>query len=123
VFHIRNALKQGDTLSPLILNFVVEHATRIKRVQINQNGLKLNGTHQLLFYVDDISMLGRYVHTVKKNTETLLVGITQIGLEVNANKTKYMIVPRDENARRNHNIKIDISSLKGWKNSSIWEQP
>jgi hypothetical protein len=56
MFPIRNDLNQGDALSPLLFNFVVEHA--IKRVQINQDGLKLNGTHQLLFYVDDVSMLG-----------------------------------------------------------------
>jgi len=71
VFPLRNDLKQGDALSPLLFNFVVQHA--IKGVKINQDGLKLNGTHQLLFYVDDVSMLGRNVHTVKKNTETLLV--------------------------------------------------
>ena len=71
MFALRNGLKQGDALLPLLFNFAVEYA--IKRVQVNQDGLKLNGTHQLLFYVDDVSMLGRNVHTVKKNTETLLV--------------------------------------------------
>jgi hypothetical protein len=48
-FSIRNDLKQGDALSPLLFNFIVEHAT--KRVQINQDGLKLNDAHQPLFYV------------------------------------------------------------------------
>jgi len=52
MFPIRNGLKQGDALSPLLFNFAVE--CTIRRVQVNQDGLKLNGTHQLLVYVDDV---------------------------------------------------------------------
>ena len=63
-FPIRNGLKQGDAVSPLLLNFALEYA--ITRVQVNQDGLKLNGTHQLLTYADDVNILGGSIHTVKK---------------------------------------------------------
>src|SRR5215469_17658804 len=56
MFHIRNGLKQKDALSPFLFNIAVEYAVR--RVQVTQDGLKLNGTHQLLAYADDINILG-----------------------------------------------------------------
>jgi hypothetical protein len=54
--------------------------------------LKLNGTHQLLAYADDVNVLGGNVHAVQKNTEALVAAAKEIGLEVNANKTKYMVM-------------------------------
>jgi len=55
--------------------------------------------------------LGGNVHTIKQNTEALLVGSKEIGLEVNVDKTKYMVISRDHNAGRSHNIKIGNSSF------------
>jgi hypothetical protein len=103
-------LKQADALSPLLFNFALEYAIRM--VQVNQDGLKLNVTHQLLAYADDVNILEGSVHTVKKNTETLVAATKEIGLEVNAYKTKYMVMSRDQNAGRNNSIKIDNISYE-----------
>jgi len=105
MFPIRNGLKQGDALSPLLFNFALVY--EIRRVQVNQHGLKLNGTDQLLAYADDVNILGGSLHTVKENTEALVVATKEIGLEVNADKTKYMIMSRDQNPGRTHSMNID----------------
>ena len=62
-FPIRNGLKQGDALSPMLFKLALEYA--IRRVQVNQDGLKLPGTYQLLAYADDINILGGSLHTLK----------------------------------------------------------
>ena len=76
------------------------------RVQVKQDSLQLNGTHQLV-YADDVNILVGSVHTIKENAEALLVASKEIGLEVNADKTKYMVMSRDQNAGRSHSMKND----------------
>jgi len=78
---IRNGLKQRDALSPLLFNFALEYA--IRRIQVNQDGLKLNGTHQLLVCADDVNILGGSVHTVKEKAEALIVASKETGLDWN----------------------------------------
>jgi len=90
LFHIRNGLKQGDAISPLLFNCGLEYA--IRRVQVNQDGLQLNGTCQLLVYADDVNILGGNILTVKENAKTLVAATREIGLEVSANKSKYMVM-------------------------------
>jgi hypothetical protein len=107
VLPVRNSSKQGDALLPLLFNFALEHA--IRRFQVNQNGLKLNGTHQFLVYADDVNILGGsvYTRTIKKHAEALIMFSKETGLEVNADKTKYMVMSRDQNAGRRLIIEID----------------
>jgi hypothetical protein len=103
-------LKQGDALSPLLFNFAVLYA--IRRVQVNQDGLKLNGTYQLFVHADDANIMGGSIYTLRKNKEALVVASKEIGLEVNVDKTKYMIMSRDQNVGRSHYINIDNSSFE-----------
>ena len=76
MFPIRNDLK-GDSLSPLLFNFALQYT--IKRVQVNQDGLKLNNTYQLLVYADYVNILGGSVPIIQKNTETLVVACKELG--------------------------------------------
>jgi hypothetical protein len=93
-FPIQNGLKQGDDLSLLLLNFVLGYA--IRKVQENQVGLKLNGTHRLLAYADDVILLGEHIDTIKKNMETLTDPSKEVGLEINIGKTKHMLLSRHQ---------------------------
>jgi hypothetical protein len=67
---------------------MIVHA--IGKVQENQVGLKLNGTHQLVAYADDMNLLGDNIDTIKRNTETLIGANKEVVLEINVEKTMYM---------------------------------
>ena len=77
-FPIRNGFKQGDALSPLLFNFALEYA--IRRVQVNQDSLKLNGTHQHLAFADDANILGGSIHSLKENAEALVAATRETEL-------------------------------------------
>jgi retron-type reverse transcriptase len=78
-FALQNGLKQGHALSPLLFNFALEYA--IKKVHENQVGLKLNGTHHLVVYADDVNLLGDKIETIRKSKETLTDATKEVGLK------------------------------------------
>ena len=60
--------------------------------------MKLIGTHQLLFYNDDLNVLGAFILTIKENTEASVFVSNEIGLELNEKETKYMVTSQDQHA-------------------------
>jgi hypothetical protein len=75
-FTIQNDLKKGDALSLLLFNLLCN----IRRVQEKQERMKLDGTHYLLAYDDDVNILGENIDTIQKNTEALLDASKDVGL-------------------------------------------
>jgi hypothetical protein len=76
----------------LLFNFALEYV--IRKVKENQEGLKLNETHQILAYADDVNLLGDNIGITEKNTETLIDASKEVVLEINVQKTKYMSLSR-----------------------------
>jgi hypothetical protein len=103
-FPIQNGLKQGDALLPLLFNFVLEYA--IRKVQVKQVVLKSNEIHQLLVYADDVNLLNDNIDAVKKKTQTIIDTTKEVCLEVNTERTTYMLLSCHQTAGQNHTMKI-----------------
>jgi len=82
----------------------------------------LYGTHQLLAYAGDVNILGGSIHTLKQNAEALVAATRETGLEISADKTKYMVMSQDQNAGHNHSVRINKSTFERGKSLNIWEQ-
>jgi hypothetical protein len=72
----------------------------------------LKGKYQLLAYTDDVNLLGESIDTIKKNTETLIYDSKEVCLEINIEKTKYMLLSRQQSAGQNRDIKIANRSFE-----------
>jgi hypothetical protein len=70
----------------------------IMKVQEKEVGLKWNGTHQLLACADDVNLLGDNIGIINKITGALTDASKEVGLEINVEKTKYMLLSRNQNA-------------------------
>jgi hypothetical protein len=90
--------------------FTLEYT--IRRVRVNQEGLILNGTRQLSAYADNVNIVGENIDTIQKNTKAQLCASKEVGLEVNPEKTKYMLVSRCQMAGQRWSIMIANSSFE-----------
>jgi hypothetical protein len=103
-FSNQSGLIQGDALLPLLFSFALEYS--IRKLQQSLVGMNLSRTHQLLAYADDVNLLAVNIGTIKKNTETLIDGSEEDGLEINLKKINYMLLSCHQNAGENHDVKI-----------------
>jgi hypothetical protein len=84
----------------------------IRRLQEKQEGLKQNRTHGLLTYADDVNIVGENIDNIKKNTEALLDASKEVGVKVNPEKTKYMLMSRSQKVGQKRSIKIANRSFE-----------
>jgi hypothetical protein len=98
-FPIQNGLKQRYALSLSLFNYALENA--IRKVQENPVRVKLSGTHQLPAYDNYMHLLGDNIDTTMKNAETSIGTSKEVGLEVNAEEYKYILLSRHQNVDQN----------------------
>jgi hypothetical protein len=108
-------IQNGPKTRRCSINTAFQLRTCIRKVQENQVGLKLNGTHQLLAYADDVNLLRDNIDIKKRykeNMASLIDGSKEIGLEINVEKTKYMLLSHHQNVDQNRDVKIANRSFE-----------
>jgi hypothetical protein len=101
----------------MTISFQLCHRRYSRSAQDIHRGFKLNVTHGLLLYADDVNLLRDNINTTNKNTEPVI----DTSLGVNTERTKYTLISRHHNARQINNMKIVIDLLKMSQSSHIWE--
>ncbi|KAL4098105.1 hypothetical protein QTP88_022774 [Uroleucon formosanum] len=99
-FEVRTGLRQGDALSQALFNIALESAMR--ETLDGATGIKIRNDQQLVVagYADDVIIMAESEEDLKKTTSKLIEEGGKIGLMINEEKTKYMIV-----TRYNHEIR------------------
>lgn len=97
LFKITKELKQGDGLAPMLFNLVLEYVVR--KTQIDTSSTIMNKSIQLVGYADDIDILGRSISLIKEAFLNLKEKAEEVGLMVNAEKTKIMLQSRRQRNR------------------------
>lgn len=87
---IDRRVKQGDGLAPTLFNLILEAIKR--RANIRRNAMLLHHSYQILGYADDLDIAGRSLKAVKETFEVIEIETKKVGLEINAEKTKFMII-------------------------------
>lgn len=100
-FNINKGLRQGDALSTVLFNIVLERAVR--KIEINPGGTIYNRGSQVLAYADDLVLISRSVQELQEHFLQLEQEAKKVGLSVNTVKTKYMIATRNDNRWGNSN--------------------
>lgn len=97
-FDVVTGLKQGDALSPVLFNFVLEYA--IRKVCALNGGVNINGQHKVIGYADDLALLGERKQHVVDSVSCLQQEASKIGLSINHDKTEYLHMRRYRNLKQ-----------------------
>lgn len=98
-FHVSSGVRQGDGLSPVLFNLALEFVFR--KASLPQDDYLLNKSLQVLAYADDICILGHNATTVQDCFSKLDEEGRKIGLQVNTDKTKYMVMAKETSGTDN----------------------
>lgn len=111
-FEVATGLKQGDALSPMLFNLILEHV--IRKVLNHDSGVELNGKHQIIGYADDLALLGTCANEVRIMAKTLEEEGRKVGLRINQDKTEYFHMRRYKDTRaRRKDLVVEGTTYKG----------